>query len=77
MQDFASFTPALLGALSDPRSPAARPPLQRGGGSLRDPSTGLLNRFEYTSFWGSYAPVNNIDVQLSNNQRIYLESTLN
>ena len=30
--------------------PAVRPPLRGGGGSL------LLNRFEYTLFWGSYAP---------------------
>jgi hypothetical protein len=37
-----------------PRAPAVRPPLRGGGGSW--PSTKLLNRFEYTSFWGSYAP---------------------
>ncbi len=36
-----------------PRPPAVRPPLRGGGGSW--PSTRLLNRFEYTSFWGSYA----------------------
>ena len=32
-----------------PRPPAVRTP-------LRGPSTRLLNRIEYTSFWGSYAP---------------------
>jgi hypothetical protein len=36
-----------------PRPPSVRPPLRSGGGSWR--STRLLNRFEYTSFWSSYA----------------------
>jgi hypothetical protein len=42
MQDLALFTP---------RTSAVRPPLRSGG-----PSTRFLNRFEYTSFWGSYVP---------------------
>ena len=39
-----------------PRPPAIRPPQRGGGGVTSWPSTRLLNRFEYTSFWGSYAP---------------------
>ena len=39
-----------------PRPPAVRPLLQGGEGVTSWPSTRLLNRFEYTSFWGSYAP---------------------
>ena len=40
---------SFLGPWAATRPPTVRPPL-RGG------STRLLNRFEYTSFWGSYAP---------------------
>jgi len=36
---------------------AVRPPLGGGEGVTSWPSTRLLNRFEYTSFWGSYAPL--------------------
>ena len=54
MQDFAPFTPELLG-----------PPLRGGGGSLSWPSTRLLNRFEYTSFWGSYAPDHGLSLFLT------------
>ena len=58
MQDFAPFTPELLRAA---RPPAVKPPLRGvcvggGGGGGGGYLTRLLNRFEYTSFWGSYGP---------------------
>jgi hypothetical protein len=42
------------GPSAAPRPPSVRPPLRGEEGSW--PSTRFLNRFEYTSFWGSYAP---------------------
>jgi hypothetical protein len=46
------------GSSAAPRPPVVRPPLRgRWGWVTSWPSTRHLNRFEYTSFWGSYAPV--------------------
>ena len=50
------YPQSFWGWLSAPRPPAVRPPLRGGSGVTSWPSTRLLNRFEYTSFWGSYAP---------------------
>ena len=53
---FCTIYPRASGGLN-PRPPAVMTPLRGGGGSR---STRILNRFEYTSFRGSYAADSNM-----------------
>jgi hypothetical protein len=53
---FFTIYPRVYGVLSGPQKPCRKVTSARWGRVTSWPSTRLLNRFEYTSFWGSYAP---------------------